>query len=268
MLYHPVGQSFLIPLTISCLLSLLIYFFIDRKHNIHWAGLAISLGVLTSYLITLGLPPLPPRISIHKFFYLVVFGILVGAMLEKAVIPYKRTTFIVFGIVTFTYLTNFSGYKHNTEILLTLFSLLVLWSITFHQFQKLNRCGLLGVKVAIICAVGIAATAGLGNSASLAQIALAIASSTLGFYLVMFRRSQMHRGDLFVYAAVVPLLILFSQISLFGGSSVLPTLPLLSLLFMDRILPLKLHSEPVNQITTAIILLFPLAITVGIAFHL
>ena len=78
----------------------------------------------------------------------------------------------------------------------------------------------------------------------------------------------MYRGDLFIYAAVVPLLVLFSQISLFGGGSVLPTLPLLGLLFMDRILPLELRNQRVNQITTAIILLFPLAITVGIAFHL
>ena len=78
----------------------------------------------------------------------------------------------------------------------------------------------------------------------------------------------MYHGDLFVYAAVVPLLVLFSQISLFGGESVLPILPLLSLLFIDRILPLELRSQRVNQIATAIILLFPLAITVGIAFHL
>ena len=268
MLSHPIGQSLVIPLAISCLLSLLICFFVDRKHDTHWAGLAISVGLLTSYLITLGVPPLPPRISTHKLFFLIVSGIAVGVTLEQALIPYKRTAFILFGVVTLTWLTNFSNLKHNPEILLTLLGLLVLWSVTFHQFQKLNRCGLLGIKVTIICAIGIAATTGLGNSASLAQMALAIATSTLGFYFVMLRRVQMYHGDLFVYAAVVPLLVLFSQISLFGGESVLPTLPLLSLLFIDRILPLELRSQRVNQMATAIILLFPLAITVGIAFHL
>ncbi|MFP6716291.1 MAG: hypothetical protein VCB82_02170, partial [Alphaproteobacteria bacterium] len=90
--------------------------------------------------------------------------------------------------------------------------------MTLQQFDRLGDRGLLGIFVLIFGATGIAITAGLGNSASIAQVALAIAAAAAGFCFLVWRNHQFRFDRLAIFTGVVPLLALISQLILFGGA--------------------------------------------------
>ncbi|SVC24747.1 uncharacterized protein METZ01_LOCUS277601, partial [marine metagenome] len=71
-LAHPIGQSLALPFAVSMFCSFLIRFFLNGERGQRWAVLAVSAGVLVSYLAMLGIPTFPPRFSSQKFFYIVV----------------------------------------------------------------------------------------------------------------------------------------------------------------------------------------------------
>ena len=267
-LAHPIGQSLILPFSVSILCSFLIQSLLNNERGTRWAVLAIAAGALASYVAILGLPPFPPRVSSQKFFYIVVFATLVGITLKPSRKLSTRTLFFPTALVVVTWFAIPTLTWRYPETFVPPILLMAVWLVTLQQFDRLGDRGLLGIFVLIFGATGIAITAGLGNSASIAQIALAIAAAAAGFCFLVWRNHQFRFDRLAIFTGVVPLLALISQLILFGGAPIFAMLPLLALLFVDQAVAYTVPSWKGSTLAVGMICLLPLAITAALALHL
>ena len=267
-LAHPIGQSLILPFSVSILCALLIQFFLNDERGTRWAVLAIAAGTLVGYVAILGLPPFPPRVSSQKFFYIVAFAIIVGITLKPSRNISTRTLFFLTALGVVTWFAGPTLTWRYPEAFVPPILLIGVWLMTLQQFDRFADRGLLGLLVLIFGATGIAITAGLGNSASIAQLALAIVSAATGFCFLVWRNHQFRFDRLAIFTGVVPLLALISQLVLFGGGSIFAMLPLLGLLFVDQAIAYTVPSWKDSTLAIGMTCLLPLAITAVLALHL
>ena len=265
-LLHPAAQSIIIPLTISILSALILNLYVDKRHGTNYAVMAVSLGVLASYLAIFGLPPFPPQISNQKFFYIVILGAIIGLTSEHTQKWASLKLYTLFSIGGLVWLTSPTITFGIIKFMVTLLPMLSLWVLTFYQLCRLSKQKLVAIKVIGTCAIGVSITAILGTSASTGQLGIAVTASTIGVYFVLFKKTQLGSSNLWIYAAAIPLLVLVSQIILFSGGSTLPLVPLLALLFSSEIISLGCLKRYPRKLIEGTILFFPLAISIGIAF--
>ena len=267
-LAHPIGQSLALPFTVSIFCSFLIRFLLNGKRGQHWVVLAVSAGILASYLATLGVPAFPPRFSSQKFFYVVVLVTLVSVTFRPSQKLLAKSVFFLIGPVVVIWLSEPTLSWQSPELFIPPILLAVLWLLTFRQFDKLENAGFHGLLILIFGIIGIAIAAKVGGSASITQLALSIFASVIGFGSVAWRDHGFNFNRVSTLTTVAPLLALISQLVLFGGASVLAMLPLLALLFSAQAAARVFPNTKRPTLGIGTICLVPLAASATLALYL
>ena len=267
LLAHPIGQSIILPFTVSMFCAFLIQFPLDGVKGAHWTVFGIAAGILAGYLVILDLPPFPPRSSSQKWFYIVLLTIPTSIVVNKnktvtKILCWLLAVFVV-GWLASPILT-----WRNPSVVLSVLVLILISLTTFKQFDTISDYRFHGFLILIFGAIGISIASGLGESASVAQLALAVATATAGACFASWRNFNFRFNQSSMYISMVPLLALVSQLVLFGGASIFAMLPLLSLLFIHRGITRFIPSQKGSVLAMGIISVVPLAITGLVAAHL
>ncbi len=267
-LAHPIGQSLALPFTVSMFCSFLIRSLLNGERGQRWAVLAVSAGILASYLATLGIPTLPPRFSSQKFFYVIVLTTLVSVTFLPSQKLLAKSVFFLIGPAVVIWLSEPRLSLQSPALFVSPIFLAVLWPLTFRQFDALKNDGLHAMFILIFGVIGIAIAAKIGGSASITQLALAILASITGFCSTAWRDPGFNFNRICTLAALAPLLALVSQLVLFGGASVLAMLPLLSLLVSAQATARIFPNTNRPTLGIVIICLVPLAASATLALYL
>ena len=267
LLAHPIGQSIILPFTVSMFCAFLIQCPLDDVKGAHWTVFGMAAGILAGYLVILDLPPFPPRSSSQKWFYIVLLTIPTSIVVNKnrtvtKILCWLLAVFVV-GWLASPILT-----WRNPSVLLTVLVLILISLTTFKQFGTISKYRFHGFLILIFGAVGVSIASGLGESASVAQLALAVATATAGACFASWRNFNFRFNQSAMYIGMVPLLALVSQLVLFGGASIFAMLPLLTLLFVHQGIARFIPSQKGSVLAMGIISVVPLAITSLVAAHL
>ena len=267
-LAHPIGQSLALPFAVSMFCSFLIRFFLNGERGQRWAVLAVSAGVLASYLAMLGIPTFPPRFSSQKFFYIVVLVTLASVTCRPSQNLLGKSVFFLTGPIVVIWLSEPTLSWQSPELFAPPILVTGLWLLTFRQFDSLESEGLHGMVILVFAIIGIAIAAKFGGSASITQLALSILASIIGFCSLAWHNHEFSFNRISTLTAVAPLLALISLLVLFGGASVLAMLPLLALLFSTQVAARIFPNRKRSTLALGIICLVPLATSATLTLYL
>lgn len=267
-LAHPIGQSLALPFTVSIFCSFLIRFLLNGERGQRLAVLAVAAGILASYLAMLGIPSFPPRFSTQKFFYIVVLLAVASVTFRPTQELWEKSVFFLIGPVVVIWLSEPTLSWQSAELFVPPILLIVLWLKTFGQFDKLENQGLHGIVILIFAIIGVAVAAAFGGAVSIAQLALSILASVIGFCSLAWNKHKFIFNRISTLTAVAPLLALISQLVLFRGASVLAMLPLLALLFSSQVAALIFPNTRRSTLALGIICLVPLTTSATLALFL
>ncbi len=205
------------------------------------AGAAIAFGLLSAYLFIQGMPPFPPVSSSQKLPYLILGGLVLGAFADAfpnrpalayaAIVVVVLATVVWFGLPQVTSLDGLLSLPRDiqlTAVGLTIGGLLVL--------SRLYRQGRFGGDAAVmlgVAALALAPIAFLSNSASYAQMAVALAAAVGGFYLWNWPRPRYPLGVFGVLGAGLALLALSTGLLRFTAAGPWPFLLLILVFYAD-----------------------------------
>ncbi|MBM3556541.1 MAG: hypothetical protein FJX47_13425, partial [Alphaproteobacteria bacterium] len=185
-LSRPEVQSALLPLALAFALAGAIRLLGGPGRGQAVAAIAVGLAFLAAYAVIVGLPPVPPRSGSQKVFHIVAIALALGAFLDLA--PSLRNVapaILVAGpIVAFLWLAwaRLDGFAFNLEsgsaVLRVVLGIAVLW-----RLASLLKDQATGAVLTLVYALGAGAIALIGHSASIAQLAFALAAATGGFLL-------------------------------------------------------------------------------------
>ncbi|WP_431858418.1 hypothetical protein [Azospirillum sp.] len=232
-LVNPAVQSGLLPLVLALVLCLA-----ARPLRLRW-GAAVAMGVayLASHLITLGLPPLPPVSAQQKLLYVAVGLLALGVALDAAhARQAPRVAVMALAPVAALVWLALPVLMRGGAMLTWLeLAGTALGAVVF--MARLERQADKGVTLPVTlvaAAVGTGVVALLGGSASILQLALAVAAATGGYLLANWPRQRQPVGVAVLgLAALVP--VLAGQLLLFTKASPLAVALLLPIVFADAL---------------------------------
>ena len=247
-----------------------------RERGPRVAGAAVALSFLVAYWLIVGLPPLPPVQSKDKFAYIVVGGMVLGFLFDFWRFPalFRWVAFAAgtgatlywFGIRRFP--TADSWYLLGA-CALWVASLIALWRVEAGRNDGLNPA----VKL-LIAALGTGVIAELsGSSASIAQLAFALATALGGFMLWNWPVHRYPHGAALLLGVGGALAGIVFWLVLFTKTNPIPLAILLLVFFADLAANrVRSGDGPVGRALKPIVLgiacLIPAAAAIGIAYML
>ncbi|WP_448191377.1 hypothetical protein [Azospirillum sp. sgz301742] len=269
-LINPAVQSGLLPLALSVALCLL-----ARLGGARWAtGAAVGVAYLVSHVLTLGLPPLPPVSAQQKLLYVAVGFLALGIALDataarRAVRLAAVAAAPVAALVWLTLPLLLRGW--SAEVWLGLAGAVLGTIVVMLRLERRLEDGGVGngltVPVTIVAAaVGTGVVALLGGSASILQLALAVATATGGFLLINWphQRQAVGAALLLGLGGLVP--VLAGQLVLYTKTPPLAVALLLPIVFADSLaerMPVRAALRPV---LLGALCLVPFALAVAAAW--
>lgn len=184
-LSDPLTQSALIPLVLGFVLTGLLRFTNGRERGPHVAGASVALTFIISYLLIIGVPPLPPVAAAQKLAYAVTAGLVIGFVIDYRRLP-AIFRWVAFGLgmaVVLYWLGADKLLRADTWVLLGVIAvylgtIVAEWRIETGRQRELEP----SVKI-FIASLATAGIAHFGDSTSLAQLSGALAAALGGFML-------------------------------------------------------------------------------------
>jgi hypothetical protein len=235
-LADPRFQSTVVPFAVAALTTALVRAAAGARGDA-WAGLAVIAGVAAAYALILGPPPFPPRASTHKIAYIGVAAGLVGLALDlaRARPPLVRLAVASGALAAALWLI---GPRLDVGdpmgLLWPALPVLAVWLILALRLEAQTGAGLAAPVALAVAAAGLSLVALYGRSASIAQLAAALAAAVAGYALWNWPVQRMALARAAVLAAGSLLLGLATQSLLFTKAQAAALALLLLALFADR----------------------------------
>ena len=231
---NPAVQSGLLPLTLGVALSLLAHLAGAR-----WAaGVAVGLAYLASHVLTLGLPPLPPVSAQQKLLYVAGGLLALGAALDTAGgrRPVRLSLAVAAPAAALVWMALPMLMRGpSTGVWPALAGAALGGAVVMARLDRQVEDGLT-VPVGIVAAgVGTGVVALLGGSASILQLALAVAAATGAFVLVNWPRQRLPVGAALLLGLGGLLPVLAGQMLLITRTPPLAVALLLPIVFADSV---------------------------------
>lgn len=237
-LINPAVQSGLLPLVLGVVLCLLV-----RLTGVRWAapwttGLAVGAAYLTSHVLTLGLPPLPPVSAQQKLLYVAAGFLALGIALDATAArrPVRLTVVTVAPVAALVWM----GWPlllrvGSAAVWLGLVASALGAALVMARLERRLEDGLTVPVTIVAAAVGTGVVALLGGSASILQLALAIATAIGGFLLINWphQRQDVGAALLLGLGGLVP--VLAGQLVLYTKTPPLAVALLLPIAFADSL---------------------------------
>ncbi len=251
LLSNPAIQSGAVPFVTALLVAALLGF--TAKDAKRFAGLAVLIGFLVAYALTLGLPPLPPISSGQKIPYIALLAGITGLILEggKAAARTRLFTALVVAVLAIAWI----GWRKimATPSLDHLFVLPILagTSIALVATERDGEDGSDQAISLLVVSLAIAGIAFMGSSASISQNAGALGAALGGLLILNWPK---RRFGLNVTARLPPLITLTAlatQATLFTKAPAWVLIILLPAFFADRLvdrwMPANSHQAPLAR---------------------
>ncbi len=271
---HPLVQSALVPLVVAALAAGLFRGLGGRRRGAIVASAAIALAFLASYVMVLGLPPVPPHGAGQKLFLLVVAGLGTGILLDLAPAPRWLVLgllggFVAAGLAWIGAPRLIAGAQWDGA--LRYGPLVVGCLAALIRLEQRAHDGLTPSVLLLVAALGVGAVAVLGASASLGQLAFALAASVGGFMIWNWPRSRFPFGFAALFGGAGALAFLAGQLTFFSDASA-PALALLAVVFFTDGAARRLVTRPdtigraLRPVILGLIALIPVAVAVAWAY--
>ena len=236
LLAHPIAQSALVPVVGAAVAAGLIRALGGRSRGAMLAGAAIALAFLLSYAATLGLPLLPPRAAVQKLFPLVVAGLALGSLLDLVRVPRRvvlasLVPFVALGLGWIGGPRLAAGPIGEPVLVLSL--TLVGSVVVLARLERRADDGPTPSVLLLVAALGTGGVAVAGASASLGQLAFALAASVGGFMLWNWPRSRFPFGRAALFGGGATLTFLAGQAVFFTDASRVALAVLVAVFFAD-----------------------------------
>jgi hypothetical protein len=251
LLANPAIQSGAIPFIIALLVAAALGF--PALGTARLAGLAALAGFLAAYVVTLGWPPLPPKSSGQKIFYVALIAGVAGSIFEIGKTELKGRLVIGFAISAASIL--WIGWRKVMAAPsldhLSVLLLLIGTGIAIFAMERDGKDGADKTVPILIVSLAMAGIALLGASASIGQNAGALSAALGGLMILNW---PIRRFGLNVISRLVPLTVLASlvaQATLFTSAPAWIPALLLPALFADRLvdlwIPAGSHRAPLAR---------------------
>ncbi len=230
----PIVLGIVVPFFVSFALSVVLRLWLGPAAGSRYAVAAVGFAFLMTYWVLLGIPMYPPQASIQKVFYLAGLAWVVGLMIdltrtERAMGHLFSYVFPVIAILWLAWrlITGGASVGDVTAIvILYVAAILVFWRVAATarsaDVETDPRHALSPVILVMVAALAAGLIALSGASASLAQLALALALASGGHLLWQYI-VYMRRGTPFTFGATGAfggagiLLVLVDVMTLFAG---------------------------------------------------
>lgn len=242
LLADPLIQTAALPLVLSLIACALL-----GRIRAVWAALGAGVAFLAVYGAIMGLPAFPPASSTAKMFWGAIACLVVGFLIEGRFTPGLRLgALAAFCAAVFAWM---AAPVLNAPSPVDFVRAIVLVLVGAAAFARLNslsvgKNGAVFPALAILAlAAAIGAVALIGASASLAQLAFAMAAAQGGYLLLNWPRPR-HVFGASGMAFGAALLLLLAALTLFTQARSETLLLALPGLFADRFVPSRIASSP------------------------
>jgi len=266
----PALQASVVPFVTALVLTFVLRLAGDAGPAL--AGAAIGCGVFATYVVILGLPPLPPVTATHKIGAIIVAGVVVGVALELYM----------------------SGSGRRAAAVLLLAGLAIIWigwrgvfgmqklealivsggwaaaAVALPQLKADESEATESAAILLVAGAALAIVAVIGAVASLGQLAGAVAAASGGFALVNWLWPRHPFGAAAQLGGGLVLFVLATAIALFSDAEPLAIALILPAFFarpVARLLPLGRGNmvRYVRPVAVAAIAAIPALAAVGAA---
>lgn len=238
--------------------------------------MAITIGFLLGYLVILGLPGFPPPSSTQKLPYLVVLvailAVVVALVRGRLIVASAGLAVLAIGGLLWLSGRRLGG-GDILSVALALGPLWLGWLVILFRLARLRNQGQAPAVMVLVAALGLAGIGIFGASASVGQMALALAAAVGGYLLWNWPRVRFPFGETGLVAAGGSLLLLASYLILaWPRAYIFVAVAVLVLVFFadgpaGRLMP---RGEGARAVLAPVILgvtaLLPVAVAVAITY--
>lgn len=215
---NPAFQSGIAPFLIALLLVGTIFKTTGSVHGSRLAVCGVAAALFVSYCLVFSLPPYPPRSASQKLGYLIALSGLLSILI--ACMPNLVRTWRVFVALAIVLgVAWIAESKIKQGQVLPPLLILAGASVAIAAVQWARAKPVEVSVTALVGALGLAGLAFLAPSASLTQIALAIAAALGGFLLWTWPKPRLAFAEAGSMAIVAPLIWLAGQMALYSKAS-------------------------------------------------
>jgi len=230
---NPAVQSLALPMAAALIATALLRLAGGRAFGSAIAGAGIGIGFMAGDLSILGMPPLRPLAAMDKLPFIAVAGIVAGAALDLG--RAGRSTRIIATLALTFLAAGWPGWPAvsggDTAAML---GLAILWALSAGVLVSLDRpAGQAAGPAAMLCAasLGVSLLVVLSGSTGAAQLAAALAASSLGFFALAWAPAGLAFAASGQLGAGLPLVALVAGL-MHSGDVELSALPMLLPVFL------------------------------------
>lgn len=273
---NPAFQSAVLPFLLAAVVAGLIRLAGGSGRGALLAGAAVAVAVLVAYLVVLGTPPFPPRSSGQKLFYVAAAGLALGIAVDLSRV---RGQFLVLLLLAFvgaaSVWVGWPAWKRVAaapDTWMPAITLLLLLIATVPLVRAAPN-GISAAVMLLVAALGLAMVALTANSASLSQIAGALAAAVGGFLAWSWPKARFPVSAALLFGAMGAFAALTTQAALFTRADPWTLAPLV-LVFLAAIPAARLTfgSGAVRAALSPLVIGFcaalPAALAVALGFWL
>jgi len=221
-----------VPLLVSALLAGVLRFAGRATMGPRLSAAGVGLGILATYGLAMGVPPLPPVISLEKIAYVTAAGLILGVLIDLTrVAPFARWfAFAALLAAALYWLAEPRADLNHPWRLAGLVALWIIGLVTLWRAEAGRDGGMEPVIKLLVAAIGVGLVAMIGNADVQAKLAFATAAALVGFLVWNWPQTRYPWNAALLLGAQVTLLGLIANLSLFSAAS-LPALAILILVF-------------------------------------
>lgn len=266
-LSNPIVQTAVVPLIVSFVAVGLLRVAGGAERGRLIAALAVGLGLLVAYWVIFGIPSFPPTGATRKMFYLIAAAALIGLVADVVRVPVlaSRLLTVLAGIAAIAWIGGDKALGDPWPAGVVVLCLLVVLAIAgWHLVDKSEQPTEPGVPLLVV-ALGLTIIAFLGNTASSAQLAGAIAAALGGFLIWNWPKPRFALGAGGLLPTLALLAALATQLALFTKIEAYVLIPLGLGLFTGLAIP-KPAAGVLRPIVLGVATALPVALAVLIAY--
>ena len=215
---NPAFQSAVLPFLLAAVVAGLIRLAGGSGRGALLAGAAVAMAVLVVYVVVLGMPPLPPRSSGQKLFYVTAAGLALGVVLDLGRVRGRILALMLLAFVAAASVwVGWPAWKRlgaAPDTWMPAVTLLLLLIATV-PLARAARNGISAAVMLLIAALGLAMVALTANAASLSQIAAALAAAVGGFLVWNWPKARFPVSAALLFGAMGAFASLTTQAALF-----------------------------------------------------
>lgn len=215
---NPVFQSVVMPFLITLLLVGAVVMISRQSRGIGFAVCGAAIAVLAAYWLVFSLPPFPPRSSTQKLGYLFAAAAALSLLCASRPDRIRTWRLAIFAVViaglAWIAEAKIKQGQYGPTLLAALVASVALIGLLAARAKPVDA----GVCV-LVAALGVACIAALAPSASITQMALAIAAATGGYLLWTWPKPRLEFAEAGTIALGAPLIWLGGQASLYSKAN-------------------------------------------------